>query len=60
VLLIWMWITNAALLLGAELNAQRERRGQPPQQRDPESDGEMVPPQSRSEPQAPTGATRSP
>jgi membrane protein len=25
VLLIWMWITNAALLLGAELNAERER-----------------------------------
>jgi membrane protein len=25
VLLIWMWITNAALLLGTELNAERER-----------------------------------
>jgi membrane protein len=25
VLLIWMWITNLAILLGAELNAERER-----------------------------------
>ncbi len=25
VLLIWMWITNVAILLGAELNAERER-----------------------------------
>jgi membrane protein len=25
VLLIWMWITNVALLLGVELNAERER-----------------------------------
>lgn len=25
VLLVWMWITNIALLLGAELNAERER-----------------------------------
>jgi membrane protein len=24
-LLIWMWITNIALLMGAELNAERER-----------------------------------
>ena len=26
VLLVWMWITNSALLLGMELNAERERR----------------------------------
>jgi membrane protein len=26
ILLVWMWITNIALLLGAELNAERERR----------------------------------
>jgi membrane protein len=26
VVLVWMWITNIALLLGAELNAERERR----------------------------------
>ena len=26
VFLIWLWITNAAILLGAELNAQLERR----------------------------------
>jgi membrane protein len=25
VMLLWMWITNVALLLGAELNAERER-----------------------------------
>ena len=25
VLLVWMWITNLALLLGQELNAERER-----------------------------------
>jgi membrane protein len=25
VLLIWMWITNVAILLGHELNAERER-----------------------------------
>ena len=24
-LLVWMWITNIALLLGMELNAERER-----------------------------------
>lgn len=26
VFLVWLWITNVALLLGAELNAERERR----------------------------------
>lgn len=25
VLLVWLWLTNVALLLGAELNAERER-----------------------------------
>jgi membrane protein len=25
VFLVWMWITNVALLLGMELNAERER-----------------------------------
>ncbi len=28
VLLIWIWLTNVALLLGAEMNAARERGGQ--------------------------------
>lgn len=28
VLLVWLWITNVALLLGAELNAERERSAQ--------------------------------
>lgn len=28
VFLVWMWLTNAALLLGAQLNAERERRAQ--------------------------------
>ncbi len=28
VLLVWMWITNVALLLGQELNAERERSAQ--------------------------------
>ncbi len=28
VLLIWMWITNVAILLGHELNAERERSQQ--------------------------------
>jgi membrane protein len=26
VFLVWLWITNVAILLGAELNAERERR----------------------------------
>ena len=25
ILLMWMWLTNVALLLGMELNAERER-----------------------------------
>ena len=25
VFLVWLWITNVAILLGAELNAERER-----------------------------------
>jgi membrane protein len=28
VLLVWLWITNVALLLGVELNAERERSKQ--------------------------------
>ena len=28
VLLVWLWITNLALLLGVELNAERERSKQ--------------------------------
>jgi membrane protein len=28
VFLLWMWITNMAILLGAELNAETERAGQ--------------------------------
>jgi len=28
VLLVWLWITNIAILLGAELNAERERSRQ--------------------------------
>jgi membrane protein len=28
VFLVWMWLTNASLLLGAQLNAERERRAQ--------------------------------
>ncbi len=28
VLLVWLWITNVALLLGVELNAERERTKQ--------------------------------
>lgn len=37
VFLVWLWITNTAILLGAELNAELERsrgieRGQPPEQ----------------------------
>jgi membrane protein len=58
VLLIWMWITNAALLLGAELNAERERGGQTQEQRGPRSDGEL-PPEPESEPRVPTGTARS-
>ncbi len=26
--LVWMWITNVAILLGAEINAERERSRQ--------------------------------
>ena len=28
VFLVWMWITNVAILLGAEINAERERSRQ--------------------------------
>ncbi len=28
IFLVWMWITNLAILLGAELNAERERSRQ--------------------------------
>ena len=28
VFLVWLWITNVAILLGAELNAERERSRQ--------------------------------
>jgi membrane protein len=28
IFLVWMWLTNAAILLGAELNAERERSQQ--------------------------------
>jgi membrane protein len=36
IFLVWLWITNVAILLGAELNAELERgreieRGQPPE-----------------------------
>jgi membrane protein len=58
VLLIWMWITNAALLLGAELNAERERGGEIRQQRNWTAEGEL-PLEPRTDPQVPTGAARS-
>jgi membrane protein len=37
IFLVWLWLTNVAILLGAELNAERERgrqivAGQPPEQ----------------------------
>ena len=28
IFLVWLWITNVAILLGAELNAERERSKQ--------------------------------
>ena len=28
VFLVWMWLTNAALLLGAQLNSERERNAE--------------------------------
>ena len=28
IFLVWLWITNVAILLGAELNAERERTRQ--------------------------------
>jgi membrane protein len=28
IFLVWMWITNVAILLGAEINAERERSRQ--------------------------------
>jgi membrane protein len=55
VLLIWMWITNAALLLGAELNAERERSRRSDGGPDGGVDGEL-PVEPRTEPWVPTGA----
>ncbi len=51
VFLIWMWLTNAALLLGAELNAERERSAEIAEGR-PRAERELQM-EPRSEPKTP-------
>lgn len=52
VLLVWMWITNSAVLLGLELNAERERsaelrEGQPGASRELQRDARDAPKRER-------------
>jgi membrane protein len=52
VLLVWMWISNCALLLGMELNAERERsreleRGAPGAERELQLDARSAPKRQR-------------
>jgi len=49
--LVWLWISNVAVLLGAQLNAETERRRQA-------GDGLASAPQSPAAPQAQTAAAR--
>jgi membrane protein len=52
IFLVWMWLTNVAILLGAELNAERERsrqleRGTPGAERELQLDERSAPKESK-------------